>query len=147
MRPGDTGQVRRIHHLGRGARHHGKVVRCLPHRHDDDVTDTEPMATLIVWQDRQWAGSPGLGAFVAYIDGKRTGVVPVQGRLTINTSPGHHVIRIRQWWFASAPEGIELAGGETVKVQADISRSDGSLRRYWRFLLTPWKALAVSPER
>lgn len=38
-------------------------------------------ATLVVENAYQWIGSPGLGAFAVYVDGRRAGVAPLDGQL------------------------------------------------------------------
>ena len=40
---------------------------------------------------------------------------------------------------------IEVAATQTVRLKADIDRSIGFLRKWARFMFTPWKALTLSP--
>lgn len=47
---------------------------------------------IVVLQDRTWFGDPRLGAFVVYIDGRRVGVAPVLGEVTVPASPGPHTV-------------------------------------------------------
>ena len=99
----------------------------------------------MVSQHRQWAGDPRLGAFVLSVDGQRVGVVPVLGRLAVTVGPDEHVVRIRQWWYRSAPVVVTVGAGATVCLKGDIPVTPSFVRRMGRFLAQPSRALTLTP--
>jgi hypothetical protein len=101
--------------------------------------------TVVVFQDRMWFGDPRLGAFVVYVDGKRAGVAPVQGQLTVAVTPGVHRVRVRQWWYRSPLVEVAVAEREVVRLRADIPRSTAFPARMARFTFTPSKCFVLSP--
>jgi hypothetical protein len=124
------------------------------------------LSTIVIFQSGQWTGDPRLGAMVASIDGKRVGLVlprgsfkadtfpfkrrwwrpsdlPVQERVSIGLTAGHHVIRVRLRWFRSPPVEVDVAAGQVVQLAAGIDRSVGVLRRMGRMFLNPSRSLTL----
>ena len=116
-------------------------------RHSDmmgPVEQSDAQATITVFQDRSWFGDRRLGAFVLTVDGKRAGVVRVQGSLTVDVQPGQHVLRVRQWWYRSRAVRVDVQAAETVRLKAGVDRSVGFLRRWVRFMFKPSTALSLT---
>ncbi len=59
------------------------------------------MAELTVIGNSHWFGDPRLGTFTIYVDGANRGRVSPGKSLLITCQPGRHVVRLRQWWYAS----------------------------------------------
>jgi hypothetical protein len=99
---------------------------------------------IVIESHRQWFGDQRLGTFTASLDGSRVGKVPPEGRVDLLCEPGHHVVRIRQWWYRSKPMQVDVPAGHVVTLNADIPRSGNLVARMVTFIFTPWRALSLS---
>jgi len=97
--------------------------------------------SLVIFQHRPWVANPRLGAFVAYVDGKKAGVVPVLGRIQLRVPAGSHIVRIRGWQYMSPRVPVTVREGETVTLRADVSKG----RRSLMMLFRPWASLVLTP--
>jgi hypothetical protein len=101
-------------------------------------------ATLVVENSYQWIGSPGLGAFVVYVDGQRAGVAALGSRLRVPVNSGQHTVRIRLWWWYRSPTVMLTVGpGETRRLSADIPRQQMVLASIVRGMFDPFHWLSL----
>ncbi len=73
------------------------------------------------------------------------GKLPPVGRIDVPCEAGSHVVRIRQWWYRSAPLSVTALSGKTIYLKADRSRVR-LLQRFAIFAFTPWRALVLANE-
>ena len=90
-------------------------------------------------------GDPRLGAFVLSVDGRRAGEVRVRDSLTVTVQSGHHVLRIRQWWYRSPIVSLDISADQSVRLRAEVDRSTGTFRAWLRLVFKPWRALVLAP--
>jgi hypothetical protein len=101
-------------------------------------------ATLSVENAYQWIGSPGLGAFLVYVDGKRVGVAPLGGQFALRVDSGQHAVRVRLWWWYASPKvKLTFGPGETRRLTADIPRQQMVLARIARGFFDPFHWLSL----
>jgi hypothetical protein len=93
---------------------------------------------------RVWVGNPAQGRFVIYLDGHRAGSVLPLDSLALEAEPGSHTVYIRQYWVRSPQVRVELTEGSCEILNADICRSGGFLRRFFRALFFPKHALTLT---
>lgn len=111
----------------------------------------EVASTLVIFQDRQWAGDPRLGSFTVNIDGESgldgqtVGKVTVRGELALRVPPGCHGVRVRQLWYSSPWLDVDIPPGQTVRLRADVDKTGGAVRRVARALVRPCRYLALTP--
>ena len=100
--------------------------------------------TVVVFQDRHWAGARWLGSFRVTIDRRPAGTVPVSSELTMEVTSGRHSVRVRQWWYRSPSLDIDVPGGGTIRLRADIARTAGAVQRMARMILRPSHSLTLT---
>jgi hypothetical protein len=101
------------------------------------------LGRIVVKNAYQWVGNPGLAGFVVYLDRSRAGVAPLSGELTVQAQPGAHVLRVRLWWFLSAPVRLSLESGQTRRFSADIPRTKLAVARMVRGVVDPCHSLSL----
>lgn len=99
---------------------------------------------IVVESRRRWFGDERLGTFTISLDHAKAGKVPPTGRLDLPCTPGPHVLRVRQWWYRSAPLRIHALEGGSVFLTADIAHRGHVFRRMTTFCFTPWRALSLT---
>jgi hypothetical protein len=105
-------------------------------------------SAVVVVNCYRWIGNPAAAGFVVYLDGRRIGVAPVSGALTVQVGAGRHVVRVRLWYFLSSKLAVEAGPGQTVRLFADRPRGKRLFRQF-RGLVDPfhwlWLEQAESP--
>jgi hypothetical protein len=102
-----------------------------------------PQGTLVVENLQEWFGNQNLGAFHVAVDGKRAGAVLPRQQVALACSPGSHVVRIRRWWYRSAPLVIEVQVGDRHHLVADVKREGALLVRILTTIFRPSRALTI----
>jgi hypothetical protein len=94
---------------------------------------------LVIFQNRQWAGDPRLGAFIAKVDDRTVGKVAVQSQLSISLPAGTHTIYVRQAfsWLESSPIVVDIDSGSIVRFKVGIPVHVAFPVRFGRALLKP----------
>jgi len=93
-----------------------------------------------VFQDRQWAGDPRLGAFTLYLDGARAGLVRPLSKISVDVELGLHSLNTRQWWYRSPVITVEVEPGEVVRLKADGPEGRNG---FFRLLFHPSASLTI----
>jgi len=105
-------------------------------------------STLTVTSDyayvsRRWVQpkvtSARAGAFTVHVDGKRVGVVPALGALSIEVEPGMHTLRVGLRWFRSRPVEL-MAPADDLRFTATIPQS---LASFLRLAFKPRSAIVL----
>jgi hypothetical protein len=104
-------------------------------------------AAVVVFQDRTRFGDPRMGAFKVYLDGRKAGIAPVHGELSVAVAPGDHTVSVGQLWFRSPAMTVAVAPGSTTRLRADIPLSLPLARRMVLFLLRPRRCLVLEVIR
>jgi hypothetical protein len=99
---------------------------------------------LEVVNSYRWIGDPRLGRFRVYVDGKAVGTAPLSGALRVPVDPGHHVVRVRLWWYLSPRVETDAVVGQVVRFEADIPRQLPVLRQMARITLRPFHSLSLT---
>lgn len=111
---------------------------------------TEPisgeLSVIVVENSRDWFGNQRQGAFVVSVDGERVGIALPRERVSHTCAPGAHSVRIRQWWYRSAPTAVEVIAGEPTVLKGDIPRDRSVLGRMALLMFRPSRSLALTPE-
>lgn len=89
---------------------------------------TEPASARIIfirprtlWRDRG-------RSYKLLIDGQVCGEIRHGQELSIEVSPGHHVVQARISWTGSPPVAFEVAAGQTVRLRVQPATSGTPLR-------------------
>ena len=88
------------------------------------------------------ASSMRSGAFRVRVDGHSVGMVPSNGRFSLNVPPGHHRIRVRFKWFLSPVVHFDASAGATVAFRTTVPDTF-TMRGFVRLLIHPMTALAL----
>ena len=76
--------------------------------------------------------------------GRRWGSAPLSGALRVPLDPGHHVVRVRLWWYLSPRVETDSVVGHVVRFEADNPRQLPVLRRMARMALRPFHSLSLT---
>jgi len=110
---------------------------------------TEPtsgdLSVIVVENSRDWFGDQRRGAFVVSVDGVQVGIALPRERVSHTCPPGAHSVRIRQWWYRSAPTAVQTVAGEPTVLKGDIPRDVSVLRRMALLLFRPSRSLVLTP--
>lgn len=84
-----------------------------------------PGTSLItVRNDYGWMGNPRAGEFAAYIDGRYAGSVMLGETREFPVEPGTHTLRVRNKWFMSRRQVVEVPAGSAVDFRADMLKTN-----------------------
>jgi hypothetical protein len=109
--------------------------------HDRAVSHSD-QAVIVVANDASWNGDQRLGTMTVYVDGRRVGSAPPEGKAVIAVTPGDYAARIRQWWYRSAVLTVNVGVGDRRRLAGN--RPNG-LVGFARLLLQPFHGLTLSP--
>lgn len=102
-------------------------------------------AQLTLSNPRQFAGDQRLGSIRFTVDGAKVcSVLPGQQQ-TVACTPGRHVVRARQWWFASPEVLVEVSPGPPVELDAEVTRRGNLAVRILRLLFAPGRGITLQP--
>ena len=102
--------------------------------------------TLIIHNEYPWPLDPRLGAFIAYLDGRKAAQIEVGSWVQIEISSQQvHNIRVRLWWYRSPRLQVTVPEGETQRLYADV-RGGLTLASARSFILRPSSALYLGHE-
>lgn len=104
--------------------------------------ELEERATIVVENVRSWVGNQKRGAVHVSLDGHNEGTALPNDRLVLSCAPGLHRVRVRQWWYRSAPLNVEVQPREELELVAD--RPKGNLLTCTAVLMfRPWRSISL----
>jgi len=106
----------------------------------------EYQAQLIVAGNSHWFGDSRLGTFTVYVDGLKVGSVAPGDFLLIPCQPGHHVVRVRQWWFMSPPIDVEIRPEQQTALEGRFNQNGNLVSRMLTGLFLPWRTMTLMPS-
>ncbi len=110
------------------------------------INSTSDDAVIAIRNDYMWIGSPRLGEFSIYVDGRYAGRAALGATEKIPVSPGTHTVRVRLWWYLSPRVTVEINSGSAVYFKVDIPRNRNLLNRMVKGMFDPFH-LPVLEER
>lgn len=86
-------------------------------------------------------GAPG--SVVLTIDGIETGVAPIKKTTFFMGQPGVHIVRVKKWWYKSAPIDVKLSVSHPAILEVDAPK-DGLLRWMATVAFRPSSAIRLN---
>ena len=100
---------------------------------------------LIIHNDYPWLLDPRLGAFTAYLDGRKAARIEVGSFQLEISSQQVHSVRVRFRWYLSPRMEITLPEGDAQRLYADVP-GGLNLASAKSFILRPFSALYLGNE-
>jgi hypothetical protein len=101
---------------------------------------------LIIHNEYPWRLDPRLGAFTAYLDGRKAARIEVGSWVQLEiSSQVVHRIRVRLWWYLSPRIEISLPEGDIRRLYAD-ALGGLNVASAKSFILKPFSALYLGDE-
>ena len=100
-------------------------------------------AVIAIRNDYMWIGSPRLGEFNIYVDGRYAGRVVLGATEKIPVSPGTHTVRVGLWWYLSPRVTVKVSSGSAIYFKADIPRKRNLLNRMVKGIFDPFHSLVL----